>query len=141
MRQGFRRRKVSFRAEPERYGEISMKIAIARDGSYVSQHFGHCEGYAIYYVKDGIIFRQEDLESPGHQPGVLPGFLAEHQVTHILAGGMGPRAVDLFHEQGIEVIIGVSGPVDRIAQDLIAGRIVPGESSCTHEEGHSCNHD
>jgi predicted Fe-Mo cluster-binding NifX family protein len=141
MRQGFRRRKMWFRAGPERYGEIFMKIAIARDGSYVSQHFGHCEGYAIYYVKDGIIFRQEDLESPGHQPGVLPGFLAEHQVTHILAGGMGPRAVDLFHEQGIEVIVGVSGPVDRIAQDLIAGRIVPGESSCTHEEGHSCNHD
>ncbi len=46
---------------------------------------------------------------------------------------MGPKAAALFGQSGIHVILGVSGPVDIIAQDFIAGRIVPGESSCHHE--------
>jgi predicted Fe-Mo cluster-binding NifX family protein len=110
-----------------------MKLAIAKDEGRVSAHFGHCEGYAIYQIKDSVIYRQDELESPPHEPGKLPVFLASHNVTHIIAGGMGPKAVDLFCQNGIEVILGVSGPVDIVAQDFIAGRIVPGESSCHHD--------
>jgi predicted Fe-Mo cluster-binding NifX family protein len=109
-----------------------MKLAIAQDEGRVSAHFGHCEGYAIYQIRDSVIYRHEELASPPHEPGKLPEFLASHDVTHVIAGGMGPKAADLFGRSGIHVILGVSGPVDIIAQDFIAGRIVPGESSCHH---------
>ncbi len=113
-----------------------MKIAIAKDGSRVSEHFGRCEGYAIFHVQDSIIFRQDDLANPGHEPGRLPAFLSEHGVDLVIAGGMGPRAVELFRRNGIEVIIGVSGPVEFVAQDYIAGRLSVGESSCHHGHEH-----
>lgn len=121
-------------------GEI-VKIAIACENSRVSEHFGHCSTYSLYSVENGVIFRREELQSPGHQPGALPPFLASHDVTHVIAGGMGPRAVDLFQQHGIQVVLGISGPVDLVAQDFIAGRIIPGVSSCHHTDGHSCDHE
>jgi len=116
-----------------------MRIAIAQDGNQVSGHFGHCEGYAIFDVEGSIIYRRDDLPSPGHEPGRLPVFLAEHGVDLIIAGGMGPRAVEIFHQNGIEVLLGISGNVDYVAQDYIAGRLSPGESSCHHEDGGECS--
>jgi predicted Fe-Mo cluster-binding NifX family protein len=83
-----------------------------------------------------MISHVEDIKSPGHEPGKLPPFLASHGVNIIIAGGMGGRAVDLFHENGIEVILGVSGAVDKAAQDYLSGRIVPGGGSICAE--HKC---
>ncbi|NLA38629.1 MAG: dinitrogenase iron-molybdenum cofactor biosynthesis protein [Methanomicrobiales archaeon] len=115
-----------------------MRIAIAQDGNQVSEHFGHCESYAIFDVEGSIIYRRDDLPSPGHEPGRLPAFLADHRIDLIIAGGMGPRAVGLFNQNGIEVLLGVSGNVDYVAQDYIAGRLFPGESTCHHGEGEEC---
>ena len=118
------------------------RIAIAQDGNSVSEHFGHCQRYAIFDVEDSIIYRRDDLPNPGHEPGRLPVFLAEHGVSLIIAGGMGPRAIEIFSENGIDVLIGIGGNVDYVAQDYIAGRLSPGKSSCHHEDdGHmSKNH-
>ncbi|KUG18868.1 MAG: NifB/NifX family molybdenum-iron cluster-binding protein [Methanomicrobiaceae archaeon] len=112
-----------------------MKIAIAKDGNQVSEHFGHCERYGIYVATDSIIYRTDDLINPGHEPGRLPVFLAEHGVTHVIAGGMGQRAIEIFNQNGISVMVGVSGNVDIVAQDFIAGKITPGDSTCHHHEG------
>jgi predicted Fe-Mo cluster-binding NifX family protein len=117
-----------------------MKVAIAKDGDMVSGHFGHCTEYAVFVIEKSKIASQEILESPGHEPGKLPPFLASHKVTHVLAGGMGPRAVDLFCENNIEVFTGVHGPIETVIKDFLAGKISQGESSCTHgEEGHECS--
>ena len=113
-----------------------MKIAIAKDGNRVSEHFGHCEGYAIFDVENTVIFRQDDLANPGHEPGRLPAFLSGHGVNLVIAGGMGPRAIELFERNGIAVILGVSGNVEYVAQDYIAGRLETGESSCHHGTDH-----
>ncbi len=116
-----------------------MKVAIAKDGDFVSEHFGHCKEYALYSVEDSQITDMEILISPGHEPGKLPVLLAENNVTHVLAGGMGPRAVDLFCANNIQVYLGVSGRIQTAIQDFIAGKISQGQSSCTHgEEHHEC---
>lgn len=124
------------------HSRIDMKVAIAKEGDEVSAHFGHCTEYAVFDIKDKKITGKNILKSPGHEPGKLPPFLAGHKVTHILAGGMGPRAVELFCDNNIEVFVGISGPIDEVIEDFVAGNIVSGESSCTHgEEGHEgCGH-
>lgn len=117
-----------------------MKVAIAKDGDTVSAHFGHCSEYAVFTVENGKITKNTVLPSPGHEPGRLPAFLADHNVTHVLAGGMGPRAVELFCANNIEVFLGISGQIDQVIHDFIAGKITPGESSCTHGPDHVCSH-
>jgi predicted Fe-Mo cluster-binding NifX family protein len=116
-----------------------MKVAIAKDGDIVSEHFGHCQEYTLFTVDDGRIVLKEDLVNPGHEPGRLPALLAQHKVTHVIAGGMGPKAVDLFCSNNIEVIIGISGPVDEVIKEFMAGTITPGQSSCHHPQN-ECGH-
>ena len=121
--------------------EVLMKVAIAKDGDFVSEHFGHCKEYALFVVKNSRITASENLVSPGHEPGKLPALLAEHNVTHVLAGGMGPKAVDLFCVNNIEVFLGVRGRIDSVITDFISGNIAQGESSCTHGPDHEgCGH-
>jgi predicted Fe-Mo cluster-binding NifX family protein len=118
---------------------VIMKIAIAKEGEEVSGHFGHCTEYAVFDIEDNKITKKEILESPGHEPGKLPVFLAGHGVTHVIAGGMGPRAVDLFCANDIEVFLGVQGEIDTVIRDFMAGKIAQGESSCTHGPDHECS--
>ena len=111
----------------------TMKLAIAKEGSAVSEHFGHCEGYAIYMIENNAAVRQDDLANPGHAPGVLPVFLAERDVGVVIAGGMGPKAQDLFCQHGIQVVSGVGGNVDEVAQAYATGTLVGGVSACNHD--------
>ncbi|NLA05502.1 MAG: dinitrogenase iron-molybdenum cofactor [Firmicutes bacterium] len=112
-----------------------MKIAIATDQNNVAQHFGRCPAYTLVEIEEGRVTGKEVIENPGHQPGFLPGFLARHGVSCIIAGGMGWRAQELFSAQNIESVVGVTGPVDRVIEDYLSGDLQPGESLCTHQEG------
>ena len=63
----------------------------------------------------------EDIANPGHSPGFLPKYLAERSIDTVIAGGMGPRAVDLFCQNGIDVVIGVHGPIADAARIFAEG--------------------
>ncbi|HHY11181.1 MAG TPA: dinitrogenase iron-molybdenum cofactor [Firmicutes bacterium] len=109
-----------------------MRIAVASDGDKVSLHFGKCPEYRVFHVEEGKVVKQDTLKNPGHQPGVLPKFLAEHDIDCIIAGGMGPRAEDLFKSYGIKVVTGALGAVDKVVSSYLAGTLVTAGSSCDH---------
>jgi len=109
-----------------------VKLAIAAEGPIVSQHFGHCTEYVMVTIENGTVVAKETVESPGHSPGALPPFLAGLGATKVLAGGMGPKAVELFNEQGIDVYLGVSGTIEETIESFVNGTLVCGISSCTH---------
>ncbi len=118
-----------------------MKIAIATDGEQVSAHFGRCRCYTIYDV-DGEtkkVMQKLSVDTPEHQPGMLPGFLNEKGVNLVIAGGMGPRAQNLFRDLNIEPIIGVSGKVEDALTMYLQGTLKPGASLCTHGSGEHQN--
>jgi len=113
-----------------------VRYGIAVDGNRVSPHFGRCERYEVVEIEGGKILRREALASPGHEPGLLPGLLNEAGADCIVCGGAGPRAVGMFEQAGIEVILGVSGPLEEVVQKLAVGEIAGGDSTCEHgEEG------
>src|SRR5690554_990611 len=100
-----------------------MKIAIAREGNHVSQHFGHCEGFELAKVEDGKVVDRETIPNPGHRPGFLPVFLAGKGVKVIIAGGMGGSAQNLFAQNGIEVYTGAQGSVSDVLDSYVAGTL------------------
>ncbi len=116
-----------------------MKIAVSTDQGYVSAHFGRCQSYTIFEVKEGQVQSREEVPNPGHQPDFLPDFLSRKGVHCIIAGGMGPRAQALFAEKDIETVIGVQGPVEEVIERFIKQELKPGEDLCGHRhgEGHS----
>lgn len=115
-----------------------MKVAIAKDGLAVSEHFGHCEGYAVYSIENNSAVRGEDLVNPGHSPGFLPVYLADQGIGAVITGGMGSQAIDLFDANGIEVVLGISGPLDDAARAFAAGALVGSDCICNHDH---CNGD
>lgn len=118
-----------------------MKVAIATDGANVSAHFGRCPAYTLVDIEGGNIVKKEVVDNPGHEPGAIPKFLNELGAEQVICGGMGPRAAEMFAGMGIGVIAGVTGGVDTAVDRLLAGTLLGGESLCTHEEGHECDHD
>jgi len=111
-----------------------MRIAIPCDGEKVAEHFGRCEKYAVFDVEDGKILRKEIVESPEHRPNFLPRFLAEKGVQKLICCGIGPKALGLFEEFGIEVIAGVEGKVGEVIEAHNAGKLKSSTSKCEHFE-------
>lgn len=112
------------------------KVALATDGTDVAQHFGRCPAYTLVDIQGGKAENLMVIPNPGHQPGFLPRFLAEKGVKCIISGGMGPRAQNLFDEQGIHTIVGVTGPVAAAIDSYLAGSLAGGDSLCEHGHGH-----
>ena len=112
-----------------------MKIALPVAQKMVCMHFGHCEEFALIEVdqENKKIINSEFLPSPPHQPGMLPKWLSEKGADIIIAGGMGMRAQNIFHQHGIEVILGSpSGKPEDVVSEYINGTLETGENICDH---------
>ena len=116
-----------------------MRIIVASDGENVTQHFGHCRYFRAYDAENNVITGSEAIENPGHRPGFLPVFLKERGADVIISGGMGAAAIDLFNENGIEVIVGASGDARAAAEDYLRGNLKsPGEVCNDHIHHDEC---
>jgi len=112
-----------------------MKYAVPVSGGMMSPHFGHCEQFALFDVEEQKkeITNKEFIASPEHQPGLLPRWLAEKGVNVVIAGGMGPRAVDIFHQNGINVVLGaMEGDPEKAVLNHISGTLDIGDNVCDH---------
>ena len=85
-----------------------MKFAIPLAEGKLTAHFGHCQEFALLEVEDNQIKSKETLVPPPHEPGVLPKWLHDLGTNVIIAGGMGARALDLFSQNDIKVIVGAT---------------------------------
>jgi predicted Fe-Mo cluster-binding NifX family protein len=112
-----------------------MKYAVPVSGGVLSSHFGHCEQFALIDVDEQTkqITNKEMVASPEHQPGLLPAWLAQQGVNVVIAGGMGPRAVDIFNQNNVGVVLGAmeSDPEKAVLAHL-AGNLATGENVCDH---------
>jgi len=108
------------------------RIAISTEQDQVSPHFGRCPSYTMVDFENENVISREIIGNPGHEPGFLPQFLHQEGVNAIVAGGMGPRAQDLFRAVGIDVYLGVEGSIDAVIEQLRKGTLVVGESACSH---------
>jgi predicted Fe-Mo cluster-binding NifX family protein len=97
-----------------------MKFAIPLAEGKLTAHFGHCQEFALVKVEDNQIKSKETLVPPPHEPGVLPKWLHDLDTNVIIAGGMGARALDLFAQNNIKVIVGASAltPEELVKQYL-----------------------
>lgn len=104
----------------------------------MSMHFGRCPYYTLVDVEGEEIKNVEVVANPyfnNHTPGVVPQFINAQNAVVMIAGGMGPRAIDMFHGFGIEVATGVAGQVDKVLKAYLQGN-VSGISACAHDFPH-----
>jgi predicted Fe-Mo cluster-binding NifX family protein len=122
----------------------AMKIAVpVQDGSFCA-HFGGADGFALYTVNlaKRTIGERVVGAPPEHGRGVYPSWLRRQGASVVLAGGMGPRAVAMLEQAGIEVVLGVDGGhPDALVQGYLDGTLRFTGQPC-HDQGyHDCGHD
>ena len=124
---------------------IIKYIAIAAEDNngfegQVSQHFGRCPYYFLVGVEgDKIVGSDVKINEfyGNHQPGQMPNFIRNLGANVIIAGGMGPRAVDMFLDYEIEVATGAVGTVKAVLDAYLRGEI-KGITPCSHDHPESC---
>ena len=112
-----------------------MKIAVPLVEGSLSMHFGHCDQCAIFDVgSDGkTLANREDATPPAHEPGALPRWLHEKNVSVIIAGGMGQRAQQLFAQNDIKVVVGASGESpEELVTAYLENTLETGSNICDH---------
>lgn len=112
-----------------------MRYAVPVADGRVATHFGHCQQFALFDVDEAKkqIVGRETITSPGHEPGLLPVWLADEGVCVVIASGMGSRAQGLFRQNRIEVVIGaLEDDPERVVLDYIGGKLATGNNICDH---------
>ncbi len=113
---------------------IKMKIAVPVDiTGKLDTHFGHCRYFLIVSTEGDNIIHDELLQPPPHEPGVLPQWLAGLEVTDVLSGGMGNRAIQLFNHNNIRVY---TGAPSMQANELVKGFL----DNSIQFTGNNCDH-
>lgn len=119
-------------------------IAVPMLDGKLSPHFGHCPQVAMIKVDlaSKTILSNNAIATPPHVPGKLPGWLKEQGAELVIAGGMGQRAVDLFHQAGVRVVVGApSDSVEKVVEAFLHGKLQGGENACNHgsqDHHHAC---
>jgi predicted Fe-Mo cluster-binding NifX family protein len=123
----------------ERLIAVASEDSSGLDGR-VSPHFGRCPFYVLVQVNGDTVVRSQIAANPHfgeHRPGMMPRFIRDLGAKVIIAGGMGPRAVDMFHRYGIDVATGAVGSVEEVLGAYLSGQhrgVVP----CAHDHPESC---
>jgi len=110
-----------------------MKIALPVENNSLCLHFGHCENFQLFDIENGGIKKIETVKAPPHEPGLLPRWLFDKDVNIVIAGGMGQKAIKLFQDQHIQVIVGA--PISEsssLVKLFLAGELKVSENVCDH---------
>ena len=116
---------------------IAVEDDLGMEGE-VSMHFGRCPHYTFVEVEDGEISTFRVVGNPyyeAHTPGAVPNFIRGEGADVMIAGGMGPRAIGMFGDFGIEVVTGGVGKTRDVLNAYLSGAL-RGIQPCAEHSGH-----
>jgi len=113
-----------------------MRIAFASEenkglSSMLAHHFGRCPYYVFIDVDNKKIKNVETKENPffnKHESRVVPKFIADEKANVIIAGGMGPMAIEWFEKLKVKPITTAPREIKSVLDDYLSGRISKAES-------------
>ncbi len=112
---------------------MKKKIAIPMADGMLCAHFGHCQQFEVFETAGQDIINETKVTPPPHEPGLLPGWLAERGVTDVIAGGMGQRAIVLFNQHQINVFVGAPTKAPKkLVEDFLDDSLQVGANYCDH---------
>ena len=125
-----------------------MRIAFASEDKLgmegeVSAHFGRCPYYTLLEVEEGKVGSWKVVDNPyhgNHVPGKVPEFIHSQKADVMIAGGMGPRAIEFFDGFGIEAVTGAFGRIQDVLDAYLRGEL-RGAGGCHHDHPESCGHE
>lgn len=117
-----------------------MKLVIPTDdkkgiNAKVAQHFGRCETYTFLDEKGNLLEVIDNTSEHMGGKGLPPELMKQHGANVLLCNGLGPRAITLCKELGIEVYVCNAETVKGAFELWKNKKIKPAgsEDACKHE--------
>lgn len=118
-----------------------VRIAIPMAAGQFSEHFGGAEAFLLSDVEEssGTVVSQRLVQAPPHERGAFPQWLRAQGVAVVLAGGMGPRAVQMLEQFSIRVVTGVAAAEPRaLIKAFVLGGLQTTGETCSGGHLHGC---
>lgn len=113
--------------------KIMKKLALPTIEGSLSHHFGHSKEFYFFEIEGNKIINKYTKEPPPHAEGTIPRWLAAENVTHLLVGGIGPKAIEILNAAKIDVYVNVVvDTADNIALNYINNELKFGQNYCSH---------
>ncbi len=119
-----------------------MKIAVPMMAGQFSDHFGGADSFGLFEVDEPArsVVSRVSLQAPPHERGAFPRWLREQGADVILAGGMGPRAAQMFETFGIRVVAGIAArDPESAVKEFLAGSLSTSGALCSGGHLHACD--
>ena len=105
-----------------------MKIVIPTDNKKglddrVAEHFGRCNTYTFLDEKGKVIEIIDNTSEHMGDSGLPPELMKKHEANILLCRGLGPRALNLCKQLGIEVYVCQAETVKEIFELWKNGKI------------------
>lgn len=115
--------------------------SLEKDGlnGTVSQHFGKTPYFVLINWVDEKIENIQVLESNAKHAGgsMTPGeFIAGSGASELLCGNLGPKAIQMLQNVGINVYVGASGTVAEAVQARAEGKLKQANMESACSDGH-----
>ncbi|MCD4664211.1 MAG: ATPase [Bacteroidales bacterium] len=109
------------------------KIALPVAKNMLNQHFDHCQYFKIYNVENKMVINEELIKAPVHKSSLLPNWLANHNVTDVIAYGIRHKTIEILNQYKINVFVGVKmkNP-NELVNDFLEGTLETNGSLCDH---------
>ena len=117
------------------------RIAVPLVNDRFSTHFGGAEQFGFFDCDEAArrITGRSVAAAPPHERGAFPVWLRDCGVTVVLAGGMGPRAVQILQRFGIETMLGIDGgDPEQLVRAYLDGTLVSSSEGCAGGGLHDC---
>lgn len=112
---------------------MTTRIAIPTENGMMPSHFGHAPQFTIVDAVGGTVTTSRVVSSPPHEPGAIPTLLCDLEVTDVIAGSIGEKAIAIFEGNGIRVSAGApSLPVTTLVEGFLKGTLEFRDNRCDH---------
>lgn len=114
-----------------------MKVCVPTMGQsgmneVISPHFGRCPHYTLIDTETNEVEVFPNTSEHMGGTGLPPELIARKGASVMLCSGLGPRAIQMFEQFGIEVFVGASGTVKDAISDWKSGKlqVATDETAC-----------
>jgi len=116
------------RKQESKAGDEKVKVAVPTMGNggmdeSVGEHFGRVPTFTVVDLNINEVKVLPNTSEHMGGSGYPPELMAREGVHVMLCSGLGPRAINMFEQYGIEVYVGASGTVRDAIQAWQAGRL------------------
>jgi len=127
------RDRAEAREEVEAEGGEKMKVCIPTMGDScmeeaICQHFGRAPTFTVLDLEAGTIKVLPNVSEHMGGRGLPTEAIFAEGVQVMIVGGLGPKAVQFFAEQNVEVFVGATGTVKDAIEDWREGFLVKASS-------------